>query len=486
MKTLKIQPFLFKTFCFCLAGGFIPIILVCMFKVSQTYTGALTVPTVLLVGVTTVMLFGILSWKGISPKFYLIGLFLLAFGIRLIWILTIATKNTSDFEIIYNAAVRAAHGDFSFTSDVYFYRWGYQLGFTLYEAVILYVFGDGLFILKLFNVLFSTGTAFLVYLIARTLFNEGCGRIAGILYALFIPSIAMASVLTNQHLATFLFYLGIYLLVRYFAVNRFVWLPIGFLLAVGDLIRPEGSIVLIAVGLYILLFEKNMGRMQAASKLGGIILVFFLTHTVVNAVVISSGISQYPMANREPLWKFVTGLNAQTTGVFSNQDSEYLRQFELGEQRNSASKELIKERISDKWALCKLFVKKYLYMWTERDGSLIWGLRSESQNQIGLLENLTMDERWMYISMSIFVLAGALRLASASGTDSRPALVLLLILGFMAIHLLIELQTRYRYFIIPSFMIIQSYGVLTIYSFYKKWWSEQSRSEIEKSQPPKT
>ncbi|MFL6558039.1 MAG: hypothetical protein ACJ8MO_18225, partial [Bacillus sp. (in: firmicutes)] len=198
-----------------------------------------------------------------------------------------------------------------------------------------------------------------------------------------------------------------------------------------------------------------------------------------NTLLVSTGVTQYPIANREPLWKFVTGLNYETKGIFSDEDADYLSQFKLGDERNKAAKELINERIADKPKLLTLFKEKFIYMWTERDGSLIWGLRSKVHDYSILHETLTMFERLMYISMVFFIFISTLKITFDRKMEPHYFLFLLLITGYFAIHLLIEIQTRYRYFIIPSFTILQSYGVFTIYSFFKGMRLRNRRENIK-------
>ncbi|MBJ6949547.1 hypothetical protein JG666_20010, partial [Vibrio cholerae] len=55
-----------------------------------------------------------------------------------------------------------------------------QLTFIIYESIIIRVFGDTVFALQLFNILFCTGTAFFIYRIAAMVFGEECGRIASV------------------------------------------------------------------------------------------------------------------------------------------------------------------------------------------------------------------------------------------------------------------------------------------------------------------
>ncbi|MFT4414454.1 ArnT family glycosyltransferase [Fredinandcohnia humi] len=424
-----------------------------------------------IIAVIFISLILFLLTKSLPKKMYIFILIMIAFGYRLAWIVHIDSEIASDFEVMYMSAVRAAHGDFGFTSEgIYYIRWAYQLGFTMYQAMILNLFGEGTFYIRLFNVIYSVGTVILVYLIGRKLFNEETGRIAGLIYALNIPNIALSSVLTNQYLATFLFYLAFYLLISYFHTNKYIWAIVGLCLGLGDLIRPLGSLVLLAVGFY--LFVANILKkdqiIPTIVKFAGIIVVYFLVHMGTNYLLIKTDVTDYSIKNREPLWKFVTGLNHDTTGIFSDEDAAYLAQFELGEERDEASKELIKERIDDKEELLELFKDKFIYMWTAEDGSLIWGFRSDEIDYTESKDILNMYERFMYFSMGIFVVIATITLLLSNNVAPASSLFFLLIIGYMCIHLLIELQTRYRFFIIPSFVLLQGYGVYILHTLLTK------------------
>ena len=98
--------------------------------------------------------------------------------------------------------------------DSYFQKWTYQLGFSFYESIVIFIFGESPRALKFLNILYSIGTVLVVYLAASKLFNELSGRMAGLISAFYIPSIIMCSVLTNQHLSTFFYFLALYLVIN--------------------------------------------------------------------------------------------------------------------------------------------------------------------------------------------------------------------------------------------------------------------------------
>lgn len=404
-----------------------------------------------------------------SNKQFLLLLFLLAFAVRFIWILIIKTPAISDFLVMYESALSAAEGDFSFGHDTPYYQaWVYQLGFTMYQALILKLFWGDMFALKFFNVLFSTGTTIIVYLTASKMFNEASGRIAGMFYALYVPGILMCSVLTNQHLSTFLIFLALYLLVSKGLSVKYVWFFIGLLFSLGNIIRPIGSVVLLAVGVFILLFQfwegtKTM-KMAIAKRFIGMIVVYFMVHQIISYSFISMGVTQYPLSNRDPLWKFVVGFNHETRGEFSPKDYNYLWQFPLGEEREKVELKLIKQRVADKQKLMVLFGKKFAYMWGREDFSVYWSLGK--LDRPFLLDQTMKLERLFYIGLMVF---GAI--ASIGFIRERKKgphlLYLILIAGYVAVHFLIEVQTRYRFDILPALIMIQGYGVFLLSSYLR-------------------
>ncbi|EEL79284.1 Integral membrane protein [Bacillus cereus AH1271] len=429
------------------------------------------IPSIILIGLLFILI-GYITNKYMSKLIFTIALIILAFSIRFIWFLNIQTPIESDFAMMYNGAVQATKGDFSFAQSIYYTSWVYQLGFTMYQALIINLFGEGTFFLKFLNVLYCTGTTLLVYKITSHIFNEWTGRVAGLIYALYIPSIVLSSVLTNQHLATFLFYLGFYLLITKGLSHKYMWIFIGISLSLGDIMRPLGGIILIAVTIYFFLHgmlgKSKRDIFTSIKKLCGIFIVFYLVHYIISYSFISAGITQYPLSNRDPLWKFTVGLNHETKGGYSTADAEYMMSFEIGEERKAAEKKLIQERLADPQKVLSLFGDKFTLMWADYDSAPSWSLLTlgnTDNNMITLQNDLMKYEKYMYMTAMLFGTLALLYLILTKQNNTNYTIFLLLIIGYVTVHFLIEYQTRYRYFIIPSFTIIQSYGLYLCYRF---------------------
>ncbi|TJY44525.1 hypothetical protein E5161_03880 [Cohnella pontilimi] len=440
------------------------------FQNSVVFIGTSMKTAGILLGATILILaaaYFITRW--LSPVQFIILLVLVGFGLRLAWILSIQTPPISDFLDMRNAALSAARGDLSFGSNEYFSRWVYLLGFTMYEALITKIFGASLAVLKVFNILFNVGTAIVIYFAGSKLFNEPCGRIASLLYAVYIPNIIMCSVLTNQFLSTFLFALGCLFVVRNGFTSKYSWTWIGLLFAIGNMIRPLGTFFVIGFVVFALLFKllpaENSRRVPILTRTIGAVAVYFIVSQIISYSFIYSGVTEYPFKSQEPYWKFMVGLNQQTVGGWSQEDTDYALKYKLGEERNQAELKLFKERLQDKNAVLSLFVKKFKMMWGSEDASVFWSLYEINKPNLGSF--LVKTERVMYTSVAFFMLISLVFLFVKSERKEH-LLFLVLLLGYALVHIVIEVQTRYRLDILPAFLILQSYGIYILYTTLMK------------------
>lgn len=409
-----------------------------------------------------------------KDRLALLILALFAFTLRLAWVLAVDVRQLSDFAHMYDAALMGARGDFSFSQDPYYSKWAYQMGFTLYQSLILSVFGEGTLVLKLINCFFTTGTVLLVYQTARLLFHEPAGRMAGFLYAIYPPAVIMNAVLTNQHLATFLFYAAFYLMLKnHTRENKWIAAAVGVLFALGQSIRPIAMVVLPCYILYGIL------RAMLSRQWKGVICVLMTVLTylaVINGIhqaLIASGASPYGLSNRDPLWKFVIGLNDASNGQYSKQDSRYLDHIPLGEERRQMELELIRERIRDKGRLAVLIAKKYYNFMGTKDDAICWGIPTDNYP---LAKEVGTFEQVQYILVTLFGLIGSAALFRRH--HDKAIFFLLLILMYTGAHMLIEIQTRYREFMYPAIFMLAGYGLAVCYQSLGKGSGSRGKSNL--------
>ena len=94
----------------------------------------------------------------------------------------------------------------------------------MFLAILLKIFSGSLLALKIVNTIIICLIPVIIYLIINKLTLEKYARISSILYSIYISSIINSSVLTNQNLATLLFYLALYILI----INiKHKWILVG-------------------------------------------------------------------------------------------------------------------------------------------------------------------------------------------------------------------------------------------------------------------
>ncbi|TKH33107.1 hypothetical protein C1I59_21965 [Paenibacillus polymyxa] len=241
---------------------------------------------------------------------------------------------------------------------------------------------------------------------------------------------------------------------------------IGSLLSLGNIIRPVGPVLLIAIILYYLISKILKKENFSIRNTLCILSSYFIIHAILSYALILSGVTNYSLENRDPLWKFVTGLNAETVGMYSSSDSELLGKYPLGNVRNEKSLEVIKERLLNNHHLFLLFSKKYSLMWGEEDTALYWSLNQLNEKKVNLI--LSNIDRIIYMSSFVFAIIASIFIILRKNIKLDIMLVQFFVIGYILIHLIIEVQTRYRYEIIPSFTILEAIGIGLTGQYIKK------------------
>jgi hypothetical protein len=177
------------------------------------------------------------------------------------------------------------------------------------------------------------------------------------------------------------------------------------------------------------------------------------------------GITDYEYKNRNTYWKFVLGLNASTNGGYSNEDAKLLDEYPIGDLLYEKEMELIKERLSNKKQLVKLMCRKFSLMWSDNDSSIQFispgtGFNDRELNYIVRLEKIQYTLIIILSFLSILFV-----LADKKKYNLSIYILILLVSANWFVYLLIEIQTRYRYFIMPCLFILAGFGFYRICCF---------------------
>ncbi len=391
---------------------------------------------------------------------FALTLFLARFALALCFILWLDSEPVQDFATMHAAAGQLAAGSHEYLNDIYFFNWAYQSAFVTYEALVITLFGPSLLPLQLLNALWLAGTNVLVYQIAKRFLPERAAMTAGALYCIYPAPLFLAGVLTNQHLSVFLLYSALYILLCR-DITPLRALGAGALIALGNAMRPIGVIVMLAAVLWLLI--RALHRAQLCSALHGAYVAasYFMVGAALSGLIVASGINPEGLSNNQPMWKFVVGLNQDSSGSWNRDDYETYLSLPT-QQAHDAMTQAVQERLNVGPAkLAGLAWRKSAVMWAGNE-DLYWGFghldpdapafSGLSWNSIQLL--LGAFDKGIYLLAFGLALAGLVLLLREKERCGHPLPLVLLLCGYYAVHLIVEVQSRYRYFLMPCVFIL--------------------------------
>ena len=402
-------------------------------------------------------------------------LFALRFALALCFILWLDSQPVQDFNTLYTAAGQLASGSHAYLDNLYFFNWAYQSAFLAYEALVLSLFGPSLLPLQLLNGFYLAMTNVLVYLIARKLTGERAAMTAGLLYALYPAPLFLAGVLTNQHLSVFLFYAGIYLLVKQRELSPPRALVAGVLLALGNGMRPIGAIPLLAAVIWCVLRALRGKCLRELLHGAWVAVSYFAVGAALTGLIVVSGINPEGLGNNQPMWKFVVGLNQDSSGCWNAADYEAFLSLPTREGHTAMSEAVVERLNVGIPKLAGLAWRKSAVMWAANE-DLYWGFGHLDPEETALSFPVTLS--WNQIQLllggldkGVYLLAFALALTGLLNRLRKPEgcgrtlLLTLLVCGYYAVHLMVEVQVRYRYFLMPCVFVL---GALALGRLFPK------------------
>lgn len=394
-------------------------------------------------------------------------LFLISFIVRLVFIIVFDFPQVYDFATLLDASHMFSNGDYSFNQWFHFHTWGYQTGFVIYQGFLLKLFHSE-FLLKLLNILYSSLLVLFVYKLSRRISDEKSARVVSILYMVFPFYLFLNTVLVNSHLATLLMYLGILFLIK--KEKSFKdYVIAGLLIALGNIIRPEGIIVVLTLLVYeFFLFDKSK-LLNTLVRISSFLIIYFSIGFISSFLVIKSGVNPSGLENKDPLWKFILGFNYETCGYYNDDDSKYQvdRETEIN---------IIKERaLGDLSRTGSLMLCKIDHFWLESGLELETGsFNDKSMNVFGInikFSDISNEAMCFNKSVNTFILIMFLLGVVVNRKKISNEVLFLLIMTVITffVFLFIEIQPRYMYFIHVSLFILASLGIKSIYEFIRKY-----------------
>jgi hypothetical protein len=417
-----------------------------------------------------------------------------AFYLRYAVILNLPMEPASDYKTYYEVADMMKQGTLLEKGEGYcnyIAMFPHIIGYCYILKLVFVLFGTSVFHGQLANLFFSLGTVLIIYRIGRKLGGQLTGGIALFAAAFWPSQILYVNMLASEYSFTFFLYLSLllflHLVMDYDAATKkgvrgiLLHVVLGCLIAVTSAIRPMALILLVAILICIFpqkmklpniprnsipIWAQFMGRGWVR---GLVILVSYMILSNVLTTNTELTINRsVPSFSESFGYNLLVGLNVESKGGWNEEDSKFLydnleRTGSPIQAQIACRNQAIKRLKSDPKAIFDLFINKYELLWGNDDYGATWNLAFlKEQNHLTSerADILTSAMETNHIVYMVFILFSFMTLIYLLQRSASYLYVPILIyLGTVAMHLLVESQNRYHYHVLPVMMIVASVGV---------------------------
>ena len=299
--------------------------------------------------------------KFICNHKFLLFLFFVSLLLRIFMVFMIDVPVNSNYKMMYDASLELISHTGSYKSCLYFFTFGYQLGYVFFQSILLSIVNSVLF-LKIVNCVISSFTIVFIYLISKELSNKKAASIISIIYSIFLFPLLFPSLLSNQILSMLLVLIAIYLWIRQKRITVFRSIVIGILLVIAEVLQRDIFIIVIGFVFYLVfLIINNKEKKMLFLSMMCIVSTFIILLVTTSYVFKVTGISPNGLANKNPAWRVLEGVHVSSNGRIQEDDFKYLGSVE------KTKKELNRRIREDYLDFPKLFLNKIKTIWFSSD-----------------------------------------------------------------------------------------------------------------------
>ncbi len=422
-------------------------------------------PAIILIGIITLELFIIV--KKVDVKWKLIFILLLGFILRGLWLLNINSIPTSDFRVIYECAQDLLTGDTNaFWGSGYIARFPHLTIMVLYMALMIKVFPvSNLIAMKFVNLLSGVLIIYLVYLLAREIFNsKKLGLYAAGLGSVFSPLVTYVGVYCTENIAIPFYILStyIFILVVKNKKSKYYLILSGVILSIGNLFRMVATIMIIAFAMYLIIYAKDK-FLERVKKILLYLAPYLLVLFTVSSLLHWIGITEFPLwKGSEPkVTSILKGSNIERGGRWNEEDASIVNKYDYDYNKISeASRKIIIKRLTTTkpLELAKFYLNKFAKQWNEGDfGGIFWSKLNVPEEEIIIDVSLELLEI-VYLFVMILVFLGIIN-RRKNNKNYEINLIYLILCGYGVMYLVTESQARYSLIIAWIFIILATEGI---------------------------
>ena len=299
--------------------------------------------------------------KFICNHKFLLFLFFVSLLLRIFMVFMIDVPVNSNYKMMYDASLELISHTGSYKSCLYFFTFGYQLGYVFFQSILLSIV-NSVFFIKIVNCVTSSFTIVFIYLISKELSNKKAASIISIIYSIFLFPLLFPSLLSNQILSMLLVLIAIYLWIRQKRITVFRSIVIGILLVIAEVLQRDIFIIVIGFVFYLVfLIINNKEKKMLFLSMMCIVSTFIILLVTTSYVFKVTGISPNGLANKNPAWRVLEGVHVSSNGRIQEDDFKYLGSVEK-------TKKELNRRIREGYLdFPKLFLNKIKTIWFSSD-----------------------------------------------------------------------------------------------------------------------
>ncbi|MGM9634684.1 MAG: glycosyltransferase family 39 protein [Candidatus Avispirillum sp.] len=404
----------------------------------------------------------------------------------------------SDFGYYYNMMKlfygEEGHALAKAAMEHYGYYGYYGLG--LIHGIIGRIAGEGLYSAQLAFSVITSASAVLIFFIGSR-FSRPAGMAAGLLFAFYPSNIFMAQITNNQHCAIFFALLALYFLIIARDAKHFYGIILlgasgGAAMLLSHYCHPSSTSTRIAAAAYFVVLILSCLRSKK-QLLGAVCLAvcFFASFAVFDKIsyTVMDGTGFLDKANQsesdgedsndsEPLYisKIAVGLNPESRGRY-NEEVYGIGNSLSREEAEREYKEMIASYFEEPEELIRTLILKTQFMWGGCDSSFMFykldmenkvaddtgagtlGVSSQQfyPNYLNYIKAMSFADAVYTFFMYVFAAIGAVCFVRKrfAGFD----LLMWTLLGWIGVHVLIEVQPRYRYYAMTIIAVFAGVGI---------------------------
>ena len=365
-----------------------------------------------------------------------------------------------DFRTFYDTAKNINTYEF-IPNSRYIAIFPHLFGYAFFLSIIMKVFGEGIIVATIANAILSTISMILIYYICKNTISEKAAVIGSTIWILFPSQTIYNTLILSEPLYTAML-LSVILLIIFINKNYrkkeiiILGFVLGILIGITDSIRPVGSIAFIALGIWYFFVDRKIDI-----KIKGLI----YTLAIIGIIITSFSIEKYityrlgEEPSSFPGFNVYVGLNEETGGKWSEEDSNLLHQYGIDlESANEVQKKMLenaKERITEgNINFPTLLAKKLGSLWYDDSEAVYYSFKGENI----LINNVC---NLFYYIIFIFSIFGAY-ICKRKNENSEMFIICIFMIGLTLAHMITEVSGRYHYSGIITLINLGVYGLEVI------------------------